>query len=451
MRKAILVMATSVAFLFSASFVSAAGIKKTVTMPPASSILGGGTSSVRNGSTINVRGPLVGEHIPAGSSGASVPIRLTPNLDVSVPAVLSTVKSVLKGGLKGGLSGVVATAALQSLLDTIGGVIDNSGTVNVPSIYVPPSESGSYQWQSRLNGTLWGTGSSPQGACDMTAAQFGNGTTLTATKQPNGTWECKLPDGRGEWKVGRSGDHCPSGSTYDQANNQCQTTAMVPANDTNLGGLDNYLPSADPDFIRRVASESCENSLDPAKCIQSFTNPPYLSGPTSVEGPSTTTTSTSPSGTTTTTTTTNWTISYGPDYFVYTPTTTTTTTHPDGSTSTSTSTSTGSQTSEDTSTETMPNIPDMFGGMNDQLSKLPPEIAGQGASGSSLPYTSWFDMGGSCKEHSFYFGVVGTVTTNYCPIHEAYVRPFLYFIFALWTWHTCFAIWAQRVTMVRAH
>ena len=449
MRKAILV-ATSVAFLFSASLVSAAGIKKTVSMPSLSTIVNSPSGVSKSGGTLSVRGPLVGEHIPAGSGTSLTPLSLLPTLDLSIPGIASKAKSLMT--VKGGLAGLAGTVALQALLDQIGAIIDQGGTVNVPSVYVPPSESGSYQWQVRLNGVLWGTGSSPQASCDSAAKQM-SGTILVATKQSNGTWKCLLPDGRGEWTTSRSGDHCPSGSSYDSTSNQCQTTTMVPATTSNLGGIDSTLPAADPDFIRRVASESCSGSISPDKCIQEFTSPnsPSLSGPTSVQGPSQTTTTTGPAGTTTSTTTTNWTITYGPDYFVYTPTTTTTTTNPDGSTSTSTTTQTGAQTSDPTATETMPNIPDMFGGMNDQLSKLPPEIAGQGASGSSLPYSSWFNMGGSCKEHSFYFGVVGTVTTNYCPIHEQYVRPFLYFIFALWTWHTCFAIWAQRVTMVRAN
>lgn len=67
---------------------------------------------------------------------------------------------------------------------------------------------------------------------------------------------------------------------------------------------------------------------------------PSFSGPSSMEGPSSTSTTSGPSGQTTTNTTTNYNITYQGDTVTVTETTTTTTTRPDGQTETTTETKT---------------------------------------------------------------------------------------------------------------
>ena len=77
-----------------------------------------------------------------------------------------------------------------------------------------------YVWKAVLNGTVWGTGASPAAACAAVSAQVGQ--TVSAVKQPNGTFYCKFPDGRGEWVVGRSGTNCPNADdTYNDATGEC--------------------------------------------------------------------------------------------------------------------------------------------------------------------------------------------------------------------------------------
>ncbi len=77
-----------------------------------------------------------------------------------------------------------------------------------------------YTWTVVLNGTVWGTGSSPSDACSNASV---SGTALHAEKQSNGSWGCRLSDGRGAWVVSRTGDSCPSGQNYNATNGECET------------------------------------------------------------------------------------------------------------------------------------------------------------------------------------------------------------------------------------
>ncbi|WP_314409630.1 hypothetical protein [Pseudomonas kuykendallii] len=79
-----------------------------------------------------------------------------------------------------------------------------------------------YTWTVTLNGTVWGTGSSPSNACSNAGATIAGG--LHAVKESNGSWWCKNQAGNGTWQVGRKGDSCENaGDVYNDANGECET------------------------------------------------------------------------------------------------------------------------------------------------------------------------------------------------------------------------------------
>lgn len=98
--------------------------------------------------------------------------------------------------------------------------------------------------------------------------------------------------------------------------------------------LDTYLDTRTGQFIDSIIRETCANSPSAAACFEEMRGNDYLSGSSSLAGPSSTRTTTSQNldgstSTTTQNTTTNYTFNYGSNYFD-TNTTTTTTTTKDG-------------------------------------------------------------------------------------------------------------------------
>ena len=332
-KSALLVVFIAVSF---PSF--AAGIRKNVSVPSATSIINNSTAVSKAGNSVTVRGPLIGEHIPATPGGtAGTPIKVLPTLDISIPRTITQVRSILG---KGGLVGLAGTVALQALLDQIGAIMDEAGNVKIKST-AEDTSLGGYYWA--LSSSAQPRYPSAQTACEQSSAA------LPATNPYRNfthlQWDsatqagCGIDNGSGRNATyNRYGSSCPAGATYNAARGSCDVTAYVPATAENTGAVDSVIPAADPDWIKRIASEACQGALNPAACITGITDPTYLSGPTTVQGPKTTTTTTGPAGTTTTTTDTKWTVTYGPNYFTYTPHTTTTTTKPDGTTETSTTT-----------------------------------------------------------------------------------------------------------------
>lgn len=313
-KSALLVVFIAVSF---PSF--AAGIRKNVSVPSATSIINNSTAVSKAGNSVTVRGPLIGEHIPATPGGtAGTPIKVLPTLDISIPRTITQVKSLVS---RGGLVGLAGTLALQQLLDGIGGLIDGAGNVSIKG----PDTVDGITYNSKLIGTSCADAMSNAPGV-YPANTTGKSFIKISTDIPSSPWTYI--------------NNCAPRyvSTRNYPTNPVVPSTPVPATVDNLGAVDNFISAADPDWIKRIASEACQGALNPAACISGITNPTYLSGPTTVQGPKTTTTTTGPAGTTTTTTDTKWTVTYGPNYFTYTPHTTITTTKPDGTTETSTTT-----------------------------------------------------------------------------------------------------------------
>lgn len=454
MRKAIIVLATTVAFLLSG--VAFAATRKNVNVPDTATILkGNGETLLSDGILSSVGSVIEGEYIEAGGKSTSLSVRpksLIPTANIT---------SAIKSGLKSNAGTLALTGTISALLAGVDWVMTDGVLTKKSSdsseVSTDPS-SGQYYWQSSSYSQKFSTASS---ACQYAKSNIENGTGRSlslsmAYRSDNEVLQCNFSSSDGytaRVEFLRNGSGCPSGSSWDSSKGACLTTAQgaVPVTDADYDVLDGFVQTQDGTWQRQAAQDACDNSLNPSTCYKALAPTTSLTGPTSVQLPSTTTTSgstttntdgtTSSTGTTTTTQTPSATIIYGDNYYEYTTNNTTTTTNADGSTTTTTETTDGGA----------PTVPDALAGINDPLGGIPDEIKNQGSSGASLPYHSWFNMGGSCKEHSFELPVIGTLTTNYCPIHEQYVRPFLYFIFALWTWHTCWSIWRENVTRVRAH
>lgn len=456
MRKAIIVLATTVAFLLSG--VAFAATRKNVNVPDTASILkGNGPTLLNDGILSSVGSVIEGEYIPAGGKTTAISVR--PKAVIPI----SSIGAAIKNGLRANAAGIAVTATVGAAVSAVGWVMqdgvlmkkttDSSGS---PTPVSTNPDAGEYYWQAiSLPNISKNKYSSPQLAC-MDAASHGywaSGTYVGIEQSYPTQFTCtvRLPDGLSRSEIVGYGSSCPSGSNYSPSTGSCLADSKsVPVTDADFDVLDGFVRTQDGAWQRQAAQDVCDNSSNPSSCYKALSPSTSLTGPDTIQLPSTTSTSgsittnpdgtTSSTGTITTTQTPSISITYGDTYYDYTTNNTTTTTNPDGTTTTTTETS-----------DAPPDVPDALAGINDPLGGIPDEIKNQGSSGASLPYHSWFNMGGSCKEHSFELPVIGTLTTNYCPIHEKYVRPFLYFMFAFWTWHSCFAIWRENVKAVRAH
>lgn len=468
MRKAIIVLATTVAFLLSG--VAFAATRKNVNVPDTATILkGNGETLLSDGILSSVGSVIEGEYIEAGGKSTSLAVR--PKALISTANITSAIKS----GLKSNAGSLAITGTIAGLLAGVDWVMTDGvlmkKTQGGGGLVATDPSAGQYSWTLTQRGSTQLSGqNSATGACSafLATSRFTSNPDIIGVRQTNSRfvsdtqYTCAYETqskSTYSWNadsatVTRYGSSCPANSSYDSTSGGCLSTASSssPVTDADIDSnvLDGFVRTQDGTWQRQAAKDVCDNSPNPASCYKAMAPTTSLTGPGTIQLPSTTTTSgsnttnpdgtTSSTGTTTTTQTPSISITYGDTYYDYTTNNTTTTTNPDGTTTTTTETS-----------DAPPDVPDALAGINDPLGGIPDEIKNQGSSGSSLPYHSWFNMGGSCKEHSFELPVIGTLTTNYCPIHEQYVRPFLYFIFALWTWHTCWSIWRENVTRVRAH
>ena len=130
---------------------------------------------------------------------------------------------------------------------------------------------------------------------------------------------------------------CPSGQIYAPDGSCIDSSGLRPATDSELEDaiyVELVSRGMGSDLARRLINAGYEPQ------IIGEAGPIELSGPSSVEGGTTSSTTTGPAGTTTTNTTTNYDITYQGDTVTVTETTTVTTTRPDGSTETTTETKT---------------------------------------------------------------------------------------------------------------
>lgn len=446
MRKAILVLATSVAFLLFVVPNSYAGIKKKVQLPTAQSVANGSGIPVKSGSSLSIPGALQGEFIPGDNPSRTTPIKVLPTIDFSIPRTINAAKRILKNNAGSiAIGGVISGLVLG--LDWVMG--DGSQPIKkpVPALPVDPS-TGSIYW-------CW---ENAQGTClkrvsSVTQAQQSLADDLNSRSDPGyKTWApdtaTRLSDTNYRITV-KSGTYgtivtafavrygtCPTG--WLPSGGQCSSSSepsYVPITDSDLSLVDAYATAQSSDWLRDLLRESCSGSLAPDRCYEDLKDNVSLTGPLTVSGPTSISTTTGPNGTTTKETKTNYQITYGSDYFIYAPTTTTTTVNPDGTTEVETEEETTEEEAQEEEIDTT--IPNLYKPVLDKYDSISDDVGDAQGPGSGITWGPWYSFGGACTEIQTQLPIIGYWSTNYCPYIYDFVRPVLMFLFVVFTWHYC--------------
>lgn len=450
MKRAALVLATSVALFICAVGNANAATRKYVSLPSNGSVVGSG-SAARSGDSLIITGqPLDGEYIPSsyggGSKGTKLPIK--PKYDYSIPRTLKGMTSTLRGGVVG----IGLTLGLEWMLDQVGGFIDEAGKVRVPSN--PEPVSGGYVWS-------WGnsTGHISASAACLSYAQYTDGamgsthTSLQLVRVTDVQYDCSVVYPNRTWKtyVNRTGSSCPSGSIYDSSTGSCMApTGTRLATDADFDLMEAAAAAQDSEWLKERLREHCEGSLSPESCYEELRTSTQLEGPSTVTEKGPTTSTTGPGGTTSTTNNTKIDITYGDNYYDYRKTSTVTKTNPDGTTETETKTDPEEITEEqEEQREEMPEVTDLYKPYIDKLETIKTDVAAPPGVTSPIGYSSWYSFGGGCSEIHAELPVIGSWSTNYCPLINDWVRPVLAFIFVMFTWHYCRSLWSEAVTKAR--
>lgn len=448
MKRAALVLATSVALFICAVGNANAATRKYVSLPSNGSVVGSGSAAKSGDSLIITGQPLDGEYIPSsyggGSKGTKLPIK--PKYDYSIPRTLKGMTSTLRGGVVG----IGLTLGLEWMLDQVGGFIEDN-QVLVPS-FQPVN--GSLYWWS----TTYGPGvhfSSAQAGCEYFESKLPATTwiesvqlrfesaTVAACYGISSSMESK------QLTFNRYGS-CDAGTQYDSATGACMAQTYRPATEADYDLMEAAAAAQDSDWLKDRLREHCEGSLAPESCYEELRTSTQLEGPSTVTEKGPTTSTTGPGGTTSTTNNTKIDITYGDNYYDYRKTSTVTKTNPDGTTETETKTDPEEITEEqEEQQEEMPEVTDLYKPYIDKLETIKTDVAAPPGVTSPIGYSSWYSFGGGCSEIHVQLPVIGSWSTNYCPLINDWVRPVLAFIFVMFTWHYCRSLWSEAVTKAR--
>lgn len=455
MRRAILVMATSVAFLVSGAAFAVTG-SRTATVTSAADLVTKGTLTNAAGELI-VESAKSGLYIPAGASASTEVAIATKTVGTVAKAAVST---AVKAAVRANGAVIAVNGAIAAATAAVDWIQKDGSYVKKSSESTPTGKPWSGPGYPNT-----GLASTAQEACDIQGNYALNryNTYISSTVQitNNGLGASCTPtleDSSGnrfvgsEFSVSRDVS-CPSGSSLDTASGNCMTTSSGtrPLTESDYNDLGDWVQQQDGTFVRQAAIEGCYLAASPDSCFESVVPDRKLTGPSIVTGTPSTTSKTVTttdasgnvtSGTSTTTTTPAAKVTYNnntTNNVTYNTYNQTTTKNPDGSET------------ETTTDEGTPDVPDWLTPSLKPLQDLPDMIKGQGSEGNTVPYTSWFDLGGGkCSEIVLEVPVVGTVRSTFCDMYYKYVHPALYFLFAVWTWHTCFQIFRESATRVRA-
>jgi hypothetical protein len=477
MKRAALVLATSVALFISGAAYSASRVP--VPIPSKSSTLTDGVSSGTNDvGHPSWTGPSFNQQHKTGRTIGGVDgrigVTIKPRISVNPAKAAKAAIGAIKGG---GAAGVLATAALGWAIDQIPGaeIVNSQPVMLVPGDAATGTPSGTdYKWC--VSGTT-NCAYNAKSACQL---RYPSGTYVYSSKYgqslPVGgytivarndtTSDCKLQAlGYSDFHtvtVDRSGSTCPAGGSYSDSLRSCTGEPQItPFNDSNFVDLEDVLRQvANSDWTRELVKKSCEGSLAPERCFDDLIDQMPIDGPAFQNGParSQSTTTTNPDGTTSTTNVTvqnRYDYKYGDNYFDYKVTTTTTTTK-DGQTTTETQTDETPEDQQpdlenpsDEQQEEMPAISDAYKPYIDKLNDIKTDVASPPSVVSPLGWSSWYSFGGGCSEIHAQLPVIGSWSTNYCPLINDWVRPVLAFIFVMFTWHYCRSLWSEAVTKAR--
>ncbi|MNZ29793.1 hypothetical protein D3C78_470470 [compost metagenome] len=443
MKKAALVLATSVAFFLSVASAQAA-TRKHVPMPSASSYAQGGGTASKSGNTLSITGGAIeGEYLPGSSLDKTVPIPIIPRIDYSIPRTFAQAKNAF--GLTP--AAMAATLGGAALMDGVDWVM-HEGQVMKPILNDPNTSN----WTASTTTYAWYLYDTPFGyyktaveACDIYRSTTRPGVELK--KVSSTQFDCVKPGTTQGTIIRLEGTiTCPTGSSYNSDFGACYGpdlgTTPTPVTEADWSQAETFVNAQTAEWISNLLRDSCTGSLAPESCFEQLKDGSALSGPSTVQGPVTTSTTTSPSGTTTKTTATNFSITYGPTYYDYRKTTTSTTTYPDGTTEQSTE-----QESEEPTEEEAPvELSDAYKPVVEKYDEI---ATGVGTPQSGIPmlpvYSPWYSFGGACVDLQLVLPVMGTYTIAYCQYIYDYVRPVLSFLLVLFTWFTCYYMVVQTL------
>lgn len=462
MKRAALVLATSVALLLSGVSVSAhAATRKYVPMPSDGKVVGSGRGSSVSGDILTVPGdPIDGEYIPSsyggGSKGTKLPIQ--PKYQYVKSRTIKGMVGKLKGG---NIAAAGLTIGLQYMLDAVDGFIEDN-QVMVPSVGPVLG----ITWRVRDLSGYRSDYISARAACDAVIAnQVLEGHEFMfrellplADSGPSKQYNCRYYStftATGERNTRQAvvisnGEQCPAGSTYDAGSGGCVgENSARPATDADYDLMEAAAAAKDSEWLKERLREHCEGSLNPQGCYEELRDSTWLEGPASVSEPGPTSTTTSPAGTTTTTGNTRYDITYGDNYYDYRTTKTTIVNKPDGTTETTTETEPETDDPKEQEPEDMPAVTDLYKPYIDKLNDIKTDVSAPPAVVSPIGWSAWYSFGGGCSEITAQLPVIGSWSTNYCPYIYDWVRPILAFIFVVFTWHYCRELWSEAVTQAR--
>lgn len=402
-------------------------------------------------------GAMEGTYIPGYQQDRQVPVKVINSNDFSARRTFEAATNILK--TRGpAAAAVVGTAAVMWAVDQVGGFIDDNQQP-VKKAGDPSAVPGQFYDASGSYGKDGKT------ACSLAASKWFGGTTGDYRENwPNaGANSCVFGSG-GYVSVDQR--QCQAGTAMNFATQKCESGYEAPSGQpepftqSDWDKLQQAMNSAsgsntagDPNFIKDLIHASCEGSLAPQRCYDSLlANGPgqasqSLSGPSSVSAPGTSSITVSKdkdgnATATTTTSNTTFNITYGNNYYSYSSTTTKTKTNPDGSTETTT------EEEPDDSAEKYPEQPDPLSPVIKEYDKVTEAVKTPQETVAGLDSKAWFSFGGSCQELDL-DTPIGHIKTNYCPTVESYVKPVLAFMFAVFSYLYCAAIWRETTMTVR--
>lgn len=474
MKRAILVLATSVAL-----FLSGAHAATRVTTPetPFTNIMNAAQSAIGlpYGDAAFFGPEFTSEHtagsrfqagqsVPSsGISAAKVKVAIKPVVTVNPLKLAKSAVSSIKGG---GVPGIVASAAVSWAINQIPGAsFDPAGNpVRIPSIQT----SGHY-WPANLANATPGhvvtRHATAEAACKSLWPQAVSPQTVRLKQTGTYSYDCVRYDPWSsvtETYIGytqRTAFNCPNGVDSQYNCNSKQPTAQ-PFGDLDYSALEDAIAQVkNSDWLRDLTKAKCAGSLSPESCYQDLVDRRPNHGPASqtISSPAVTTSTTNPDGTTSTTTKTTshkYDYTYTHNSYDYKVTTTTTTTT-NGKTTTEVTTeeplAPGEQPQEEPKDEDeeMPEVTDLYKPYIDKLNDIKTDVSAPPAVVPSVGYSAWYSFGGGCSEISVDLPIIGSWSTGYCPYIIDWVRPILAFLFVVFTWHYCRELWSEAVTQAR--
>lgn len=450
MKKAALVLATSVAFFFGA--MSAEAGRKMVTMPSAKSVATGTGTAVKDTDRLRIPGEPGTEYIPRTPGGtAGTPIKVLPTLDYSIPRTITQTKNLLKQNLAQALLSATIAGAVAGV-----GWVMNEGTLSKKTKDVSTPSSTDYQWGSnQINGIP--PSSTPKGLCvSLSNLNLGGGIVhgvATATPFNEITFKCHFFDSSGseitalDLYAVRSGTGCTSPATYDKDMGACVIQGLTPVQDSDYSQLDTHINAQGADWLKSLLRDACGGSygtVNPDGCYQSLVEKSSLSGPSTVAGPTETSLVRGPNGITTVTTSTTYNVTYGDNYFQWNKTVNTHKVNPDGTTEDTTETEDEKEEEPET-----PALGDPYAPEIQKYKDIATEVSNPPQVPANVNYSPWYSFGGNCSELSFTLPIYGPYTTSICPYIYDWVRPVIAFLLALWTWHRCREMWSEALRIAR--